>query len=257
MTIIELKLVDRSMMPLAGPQLIPIARNVVAAAFEYFDGFAFDSDAIKGSKAHKFSYDDSTRVCDFRFSFSCSCSCSDEPRATSSEAEPRAASSEAEPRAASSEAEPGAAAPHSGEVTLTGHFTRADIFTEFVLPQVKLYLRAARFLCDTASGATQTCRAGDGSAGGAGADDAGAGDPSVSDADLEMCERFQAAGRALARPETAAGAHLAAIADLRVCTARPDDSRRYGAKAVLYLRDLCGHRDNEVRRAAVAALLSL
>ncbi len=175
-------------------------------------------------------------MCDFRFSF--------------------------EPCAAGSEAEPGAAAPHSGEVALTCHFTRADIFTEFVLPRVKLHLRAARFLCDTASGATQTCRAGDGSAGdgsagGAGAGDAGAGDPSVSDADLEMCERFQAAGRALARPETAAGAHLAAIADLRVCTARPDDSRRYGAAAVLFLRDLCGHRDNEVRRAAVAALLSL
>ena len=41
-------------MPLAGPQLILIARNVVAAAFERFDRFAFDGDDIKGSKAHNF-----------------------------------------------------------------------------------------------------------------------------------------------------------------------------------------------------------
>jgi hypothetical protein len=54
MTIIKLKLVDRSIMPLAGPQLILIARNVVAAAFERFDRFAFDGDDIKGSKAHNF-----------------------------------------------------------------------------------------------------------------------------------------------------------------------------------------------------------
>lgn len=40
MTII--KLVDRSIMPLAGPQPILIASNVVAAAFEHVDGFAFD-----------------------------------------------------------------------------------------------------------------------------------------------------------------------------------------------------------------------
>jgi hypothetical protein len=75
--------------------------------------------------------------------------------------------------------------------------------------------------------------------------------------DLETLARFQAAGRALAAPEAAPGAHLAAVGELRECLTRPDDARRYGATAVLYLRELCGHRDAAVRRAALDVLWGL
>lgn len=129
-------------------------------------------------------------------------------------------------------------------------YTRPDVYYSQVWPRIAHCLRAARFLGGKATTAAQTDESEP-------EPESNESEPESDETDLETLARFQAAGRALAAPEAATGAHLAAVEALRECLARPDDARRYGATAVLYLRELCGHRDGAVRRAALDVLWGL
>ena len=228
-------------LPLSGALLAQIASVVLAAAFERFAGFTYDGKVITGSLTCG-TYDDSCggtarARCDFRLS---TCTC------TSASASASASAQLAEDAQL---AENARLAEDADNISILCEYTRPDVYYSQVWPRIAHCLRAARLLVvqGKVTTATQTDESGE--------PGPAAGEPT--ETDLETLARFQAAGRALAAPEAAAGAHLAAVGELRECLARPDDARRYGATAVLYLRELCGHRDGAVRRAALDVLWGL
>jgi len=227
----EIKLLDSSrFLPLSGALLAQIASVVLAAAFEHFEGFTYDGKVITGSLTCGTydSYGGTARArCDFRLSTSTCASAS----------------------ASAQLAENAQLAEDADNISILCEYTRPDVYYSQVWPRIAHCLRAARLLVVRGKVTTATQTGESGEPGPA------AGEPTEND--LEALARFQAAGRALAAPEAAAGAHLAAVEALRECLARPDDARRYGATAVLYLRELCGHRDGAVRRAALDVLWGL